>query len=491
MSRRLVVYTMNLTAVTVMTALALSTAWARAEGLPHAVPPQMLADALDVFAKETGLQILYNPQFTDNVVSHGAGPSGSTRTALRDLLRDTGLTFDFINQRTVTIRPVDVTDHAGIRADGNSDTKASAAQNASTATEKDGPNQQQSRGNSIWNYFRLAQVEQGSSAAVSNSTDPTHDASERVQLQEVIVTAQKREEREQDVPLAMTVLNPETLSENGQSRLVDYFATVPGLSRQSGIGVPGGLFLTIRGLSTGSTENATVATVIDDVPIGSGSAIQFGQLYSPDLDPSDLARIEVLKGPQGTLYGADSLGGLVKYVTMDPSTAGFTGRVEVSGLDVQDGGAGYSVRGAVNVPLSDTLALRASAFSRWDPGYVDNVLFGQSNVNSADVYGGRVAGLWRPSDNVSLKVSALFQQADGNGMPYFNANLSSNGTLQPTLGSLKYTAEPWSNSYETTQQLYSATLNAKFAGLDLVSVTGYSVNKNDSWTDFGNILDFL
>jgi len=239
------------------------------------------------------------------------------------------------------------------------------------------------------------------------------------------------------------------------------------------------------GLLSAYGQNPTAAVVIDDVPIGSSSGLQNGMLNPIDIDPSDLARIEVLKGPQGTLYGADSLGGLVKYVTVDPSTASRTGRAEVSGIDVPGGEVGYSVRGAVNVPLSDVLALRVSGFTRRDPGYVNNALSGQNNVDSANVSGGRAAALWRLMDNVSLKVSALIQQTDGNGFPYFNAQLSPNGTLQPTLGYLNFTAVPGSGAYSTQQQLYSARLDAKVAGLDLVSVTGYSIDKYSGKTDFG------
>src|ERR1700730_9608572 len=97
----------------------------------------------------------------------------------------------------------------------------------------------------------------------------------------------------------------------------------------------------------------------------------------PDIDPGDLNHIEVLRGPQGTLYGADSMGGLIKYVTVDPSTEGVTGRLEWGLSDAYNGSQpGYQVRGSVNVPVSDTVAVRLSGFTRLDPGYVDDpILF--------------------------------------------------------------------------------------------------------------------
>src|SRR5262249_21211164 len=156
-------------------------------------------------------------------------------------------------------------------------------------------------------------------------------------------------------------------------------------------------------------------TVIDDVPVGSSQWLSFGSLTQPDLDPSDLARIEVLKGPQGTLYGADSLGGLIKYVTQDPTTKAFGGRAELSGAGVTGGGEGYAVRGAANIPLSESVAMRVSAFGRRDPGYIRDITTGADNVNSANVYGGHVSLLYRPSSNLSLKLGALIQNTNANG----------------------------------------------------------------------------
>src|SRR3984885_6317333 len=99
--------------------------------------------------------------------------------------------------------------------------------------------------------------------------------------------------------------------------------------------------------------------MVDDVPI----CCSVGPLIVPDLDPGDLARIEVLRGPQGTLYGASSMGGLIKYVTVDPSMDGFSGSVQ-AGLDGDRNGnnPGFNFRSSVNVPLSDDFAVRASAF---------------------------------------------------------------------------------------------------------------------------------
>jgi outer membrane receptor protein involved in Fe transport len=317
--------------------------------------------------------------------------------------------------------------------------------------------------------------------AFTASADEAPDAgSGPSKMEYVVVTAEKHEERLKDTPVSVTVLEPDTLAENGQNRLIDYFATVPGLSVSSNAYYGGTQYLTIRGLSTGRDQNPTVATVIDDVPTGSSLALAEGMLTSPDLDPSDLARIEVLKGPQGTLYGSDSLGGLIKYVTVDPSTRGYSAHVEATGMDVLDGGLGYAVRGAANIPISDTVAIRTSAFARRDPGYIDDLTTGQTNVNSADVYGGHFSLLYRPSDDLSVKLNALIQDTHGNG----SSVTDSNQLGQFTLGDLKQTGLPGTGLYRTQWELYSATVKARIADVDLVSVTGYTSNWYTNWTDF-------
>src|SRR6202012_4446346 len=177
----------------------------------------------------------------------------------------------------------------------------------------------------------------------------------------------------QDVPVPVTAIRADKLISDNQVRLQDYFTSVPGLSYAPN---NQNQYVTIRGITTGGFSNPTVGVVIDDVPFGASNALGGGQVI-PDFDPGDLARVEVLRGPQGTLYGASSMGGLLKFVTVDPSTDGVSGRVEAGVSDVSHGAElGYNVRGSINVPLSDTFAMRASAFTREDPGYVDNPVLG-------------------------------------------------------------------------------------------------------------------
>ncbi len=254
-------------------------------------------------------------------------------------------------------------------------------------------------------------------------------------LQEVVVTAEKRTESLQSVPVPETVIAANALSEVGEPRLQDYYARVPGLSLDN-LG-SGQTSIAIRGITTGGQTNPTVGITIDDVPYGSDSILGYASVLVPDIDPADLERVEILKGPQGTLYGASSIGGLLKFDTVAPSTKALSGQVEgdLSSVAHSDGVAGYAGRASVNVPLSSSLAIVASGFTRRDPGYVDNLITGQRGVNQVHADGGRIAALLRPSDTLSLELSAFVQNTKGYGTSAVNTNY----LLQPVSGDLAQT----------------------------------------------------
>src|SRR5262249_6917372 len=148
-----------------------------------------------------------------------------------------------------------------------------------------------------------------------------------------------------------------------------------------------------------------------DVPFG--GATNAGQPPIPDFDPATIDRLEVLRGPQGTLYGASSLGGLIKYVTRVPNTKELSGRLELGTNTVLGGTEGYSARGSVNVPLrEDRSGLSVSGFYRDDPAYIDNIYPSATahNVNTRKISGGRGALLLHPFDDLTITVSALGQK---------------------------------------------------------------------------------
>lgn len=294
-------------------------------------------------------------------------------------------------------------------------------------------------------------------------------------IEEVVVTAQKRSERLRDVPVPVTAIGGQALLTGNLLRIQDFATNIPGFNFTPN--VQSIKSLSIRGITTGGGSNPTVGVVVDDAPYGASTSSGGGNAV-PDIDPGDLARVEVLRGPQGTLYGASSMGGLLKFVTVDPSTDELNGRLQVGTVTVHGGdGLGYNVRGSVNLPLSSAFAVRASAFSREDPGYIDNPLLGTDDVNTQRVRGGRVAGLWLPSEQVSLKLSAMYQKDEADG----NAQVDA---LLPGVGDLQQRTVRDAGAYERTAQAYSAVLKVSLGAAELISVTGYNINEYDDSYDF-------
>ena len=439
------------------------------------IPRQSLDAALMDFAKQTGLQIA---RFSDAVEGSAlVGPVTGDVTveqALHSLLDSQGLSYRVVNDKTIAVvKPGLEQTSAG---PGDSHVLSDAERILNSAEAPDSSTAKQA---GWFERVRLAQNEPVSPSDSSSSRDDKSSQSSNKntdnKLEEIIVTAQKREERLQDVPVPVTAIAADTLVDRNQLRLQDYYTRVPGLSLTPG-DLHGTPQLTIRGLTTGPFTNPTVSIVVDDVPYGSSSTLPRGE-EAPDIDPSDLAHVEVLRGPQGTLYGASSIGGLLKFVTVDPSTDGVSGRVQGGVSSVYNGDeAGYNVRGAINVPLSDTLAVRASAFTRRDPGYIDNVQTGQDGVNRGNFDGGRLSALWRPSDVFSAKLSAMLQHSKVNG--------ASEAHVQSGLGDLQQDALRGTGFYERNTQAYSATLTAKLGRAELTSVSGYNVNDYSTSFDY-------
>jgi len=398
--------------------------------IAFSIAEQPLGSALTAFAKQARVQILSRDEDVLIAGKRASAISGelALREALDLLLANTGLSYEFVNARTVRIT-----------ADAPSRRPTS---DAGSSAER----------------LRLAQAPEASRAA---SVDSSERSSREVGIEEMVVTAQKRLERLQDVPIPVTAVDAQLLLKGNQLRVQDYYSKVPGLNYSPGQwGEPR---IAIRGIVTDPYTNPTVGMVIDDIPYG--LSINQNGGGGPDIDPGDLARIEVLRGPQGTLYGASSMGGLLKYVTVDPSTEQFSGRVQVGTTSVSHGDdLGYNARGSVNVPLSETWAIRASAFTRREPGYIDNVQTSRSDINEVNATGGRLAALWQPSENLSLKLSALVQEAQADG----------SFVVEPDLGGLRHQVLPTAGEYERGAEAYSATLSAGFGSIDFVSLTGYS-----------------
>lgn len=313
----------------------------------------------------------------------------------------------------------------------------------------------------------LALVGLGSTTAFAQTTSLTS-------LEEVIVTASKRAENIQTVASSVSVLGAEDLETLHAAQLSDYAGYVPGLIVNSN-GTPGQSTLILRGIAP-LGDSAAVATYIDDSPLGASDGHSKASNFALDLFPYDIQRVEVLRGPQGTLYGASSLGGVLKYVTVAPDPTKLAVRFggEVSNTK-EAANAAWNARASVNVPLvDDKLALTASYFDKTEPGYVSNGVTGRQDENSNDVKGGRMAVLWNVNSDLSVKLSTMFQNIDSDD----NSTMALEPTsLEPRYGDLT-SAHVLPQPYEQRLRFYSATINWALPWGDFVSASSYSENRN-------------
>lgn len=325
----------------------------------------------------------------------------------------------------------------------------------------------------------LCAVATAATAQESPAARTAEEVSEPNASEDIVVTATKRSERLQDVPFAISAVDTDRLTTQGEVKLIDISARVPGLQISDQAVTSKQSALVIRGLSGAGNGNPTAAIYLDDAPLNASTYFGNGTGV-PDLDPGDLARIEVLKGPQGTLYGATSLGGLVKYITRPPEFLDFSARLEAGASNVKDGEWGYSVRGRINAPLSDRAALTVSAFRRRDPGFIDDPSRGRTDINSGDQYGGRAALRVRPADNVDVNLSAIYQRqkTDASNTVYLSL-----ATGRPVGGDLQQNIIPGGGSSDARSEIFTGTARIDLGGASITSATSYISRKFEFASD--------
>ncbi|MEO8926980.1 MAG: TonB-dependent receptor [Caulobacteraceae bacterium] len=302
-------------------------------------------------------------------------------------------------------------------------------------------------------------------AAAQTATAQT-DATGVASVQELVVTAEKRNERLRDVPLSVTALPGAMLDKLQDRSFADYAALVPGLALTPT--QPGSARLTLRGLNTGGVAS-TVSVYVDESPFGSSSGLVDASQYAADFDTFDVQRIEVLRGPQGTLYGANSEGGLIKFVTNAPDPSALAGALEVGGQDVSHGQTTGSVDGMANIPIGPKAAFRISGFYQDLPGWVSDPLTGQKDVNRGSKWGGRASFLLRPSDNFSIRLTASAQDIRNRGTPEVDVDPVTLAPIHGDLAQERFINEPSRYAYQN----YDAAVNWNFGWANLLSVTSW------------------
>ena len=227
-------------------------------------------------------------------------------------------------------------------------------------------------------------------------------------LDEIIVTATRRDESVQDVPYNIQAISAQTLQLTGAIDQSDFARMIPGLSMIDR-GARDGVEFVLRGLTTGSNSGSigqTTTTYVDDTQVD----LYYGLL---DLKLLDVERIEVLRGPQGTLYGGGAIGGTIRYISKPPDLAQTSGRVSGTVSSTSGGGDNQDVSGMLNLPLvEDKVAVRANVGYFDNDGYIDNVRLGVSDINWDRTVSGRIAILARPIDALDIELTHYYQRGE-------------------------------------------------------------------------------
>jgi iron complex outermembrane receptor protein len=252
-----------------------------------------------------------------------------------------------------------------------------------------------------------AQTEEAEQAQAANQ------ATEADQSDVIIVTATKRASTVQDVPFSINAQSQEDIQRANASTIEDISRNVAGLTVQN-LG-PGQSQVSVRGVSAGQIVRDQPG-VKEQVGVYLDESVISLSLFTPDFDLFDLNRVETLRGPQGTLFGSGSVGGTIRYITNQPRLGRTEGLVEGNLNHVADGEMGGHLKGAINVPLGDTAAIRAVGYYQKYAGFIDAIgPAGGDDVNDGVRYGGRLSLLWQPMEDLRITPRVVYQKVESDG----------------------------------------------------------------------------
>jgi iron complex outermembrane receptor protein len=334
------------------------------------------------------------------------------------------------------------------------------------------------------------------SAEPASPPEPAKQKERPVQIEEIVVTASKRQESARTLAGAVTAVGRSRLDETGSSNFADYLSLSPGVNLNSG--QPGQAIVTIRGVSTDTLPTAAQTAVgiyYDDIPLTDPGT----PVMVPDIDAYDAERIEIMRGPQGALFGSSSLGGAINFIPQAPDPSAFSFSAQASGAKTENADLGYSGKLMANMPLiQDEMALRLVGYHTDMPGWIDNVGTGIDGANAATVSGGRAMLGWSPAAGSTLRLTGLHQEGkvddtafiDDSGDLRKNTLIPEETSNQLDIASLRYDYEAqagtWSliaghqkkdNRLVSDQSAFLGiqALGVPVPGVQTQGVDGYSV----------------
>jgi len=391
---------------------------------------QPLSAALNEFGAQAGLQIAISEELVEGHYVRALNGVLTAERVLQTLLNGTGISYTFVNDNTLVL-------------------EKGTMQYISFNTAAD--------------YEPYLRAYEG---------DENADDVDAFEIDEIIVTATKRAVSLQDVPMAITALGERNLENLGADTFADFARTVPGLTLNSGR--PNESRFVIRGITTASSVDSlqsTVAQYIDDLP----TLDTFASLSQPDLRLFDVNRVEILRGPQGTLFGSGAMGGAVRVITNKPNTSEFEAKTDLTLSSTKGGQMSYALNAMVNAPvIEDKLAVRAVGYYRDNGGWVDNVTLGD-DLNGEEAYGGRFMVSFNPTEALSLLATIVYQKSKPGDNPAFNSVL--NGKPVRDSGVEEFINDELA--------LYNFVLEYDFDGIKLRSSTSYADKTIHKVTDRG------
>jgi iron complex outermembrane recepter protein len=430
------------------------------------IPAQGLGPALEILAREFDVQIVFVSEDINRLRTQGAVGKFTPEQALKQLLIGTGRTFRYLDEKTVTIVPVapNAEPIAYSRASGTDDPRVGQEQGSATSKQS---------------------VSIAPPAPTVRTDDASHEA-----LGEIIVTATKRAENLNKVPISITALSPEAMAQSGVKSFRDVAALVPGIEFDSVTNWGPNLNnIAIRGVNS-TIGTSTTGIYLDDTPIQS-RVQSFSYIGQPLPLTWDLERVEVDRGPQGTLFGAGAEGGAVRFIPSAPSLTEFHGLAHTEVSETKNGGWSYEAGVAAGGPLvQDLVGARISLWDRKDGGYVDRVdpftgATVDANANRSESKAGRIAIAYRPMDALTITPSINYQSQQTHDSGTFYEALSN--TQKGVYRSGRLLQQP------TTDSLYlpSVKIEANLGFADLTSVSSYYHRDASTLFDNTNLLGAL